>query len=56
MKWHPMTSAGKRNSRVCHQHEKSWLQSGDEKGVILENFLPQETTVNCDYLIETYEI
>jgi hypothetical protein len=48
-----MILAGKRNSRMHHQHEKSWLQSGDEKGVILENSLPQEMTVNCDYCIET---
>jgi hypothetical protein len=49
--WHQWV--GKRNSRMHHQHKKSWLQSGDEKGVILKNLLPREMTVYCDYCIET---
>jgi hypothetical protein len=40
----PYDIGGERNSRMHHQHEKSWLQSGDEKGVILENLLPQVMT------------
>jgi hypothetical protein len=52
IEWYHMTSPGKKKLRVRHQHEKSWLHSGDEKGDFLVHAVPRETTVNCVCCIE----